>query len=155
MKDLSLFLMKNSFSSKLKKGIKSFCTAPAPPPAPLDSPPPSPPPPATLEQMIRRLEMEEAAAKRARAEEALRRRMSAVDSADVLRSARRALDQYPRFSVDGRDAPHRSSFVGATLAGERVVWREPGIVARLMGLDAVPVPARRRRRRPNNIPVHA
>ena len=91
--------------------------------------------------------MEEAAARRTKEKEDQRRRMSEVNSSDILRSARKALDQRPRFSVDGRETKHRTSF-----AGERVVWCEPGIVARLMGLEAIPVaaslvgaPARRRR----------
>ncbi|KAF3534843.1 hypothetical protein DY000_02038446 [Brassica cretica] len=37
-------------------------------------------------------------------------RMSCVNSSDILRSARNALNQYPRFSLDGKDAMYRSSF---------------------------------------------
>jgi hypothetical protein len=39
----------------------------------------------------------------------------------------------------------------ATVAGESVVWCKPGVVAKLMGLDAVPVPVRGglRRRKPS------
>ncbi|CAA7398286.1 unnamed protein product [Spirodela intermedia] len=170
MKDLSLFLLKNSLSSKLKKGIRNFCSGAASTTT-LEQQGTAAAteeeeeeqgevvePPMTLEQMIRRLEMEEAAARRAKvaAEEEedrqRRRRMSCVNSSDVLRSARRALDQYPRFSLDGRDAMYRSSFLAggerrrfagggtAVVAGERVLWCEPGIVAKLMGLEAVPVP---------------
>jgi hypothetical protein len=162
-------------------------------------------PAVTLEQMILQLDLEEEAARRARraagegGEEGwCPRRMSCVDGgpADhVLRSARDALSQYPRFSLDGRDAMYRASFSGfyegtgrrdaasagsysrprasaccatgagcgalacaaaggyemdlertlrmpATVAGESVVWCKPGVVAKLMGLDAVPVPVR-------------
>lgn len=98
-----------------------------------------------------------------------RRRMSCVNNSDILRSARNALNQYPRFSLDGRDSMYRSSFqsfapgmaayVGGrkpvcyesdfersllglppTLGGESVVWCRPGVVPKLMGLEAIPVP---------------
>ncbi|KAJ4879838.1 hypothetical protein Rs2_36892 [Raphanus sativus] len=36
--------------------------------------------------------------------------MSCVNSSDILRSARNALNQYPRFSLDGKDAMYHSSF---------------------------------------------
>jgi hypothetical protein len=175
----------------------------------------------TLEQMILQLDLEEEAARKARraatgegtsAEEQgwCPRRMSCVDGgpADhVLRSARDALTQYPRFSLDGRDAMYRASFSGfyqgmgrdgdgdanrparasvccaagagcaalacsvggyemdlertlrlpATVAGESVVWCKPGVVAKLMGLEAVPVPLRGglRRRKAGGHPVAA
>ncbi|MCI12815.1 hypothetical protein A2U01_0033922 [Trifolium medium] len=32
-----------------------------------------------------------------------------------------------------------------TVAGESVVWCKPGVVAKLMGLEAIPVPVRRKR----------
>ncbi|CAO2203104.1 unnamed protein product [Urochloa humidicola] len=160
-------------------------------------------PAVTLEQMILQLDLEEEAARRTRRRAAAAgdgedgwcpRRMSCVDGgpADhVLRSARDALSQYPRFSLDGRDAMYRASFSGlyegtgrrdaaggygrasaaccaagsgagagcggaggyemdlertlqmpATVAGESVVWCKPGVVAKLMGLEAVPVPVR-------------
>uniref|UniRef100_A0A0E0C084 DUF3741 domain-containing protein n=1 Tax=Oryza meridionalis TaxID=40149 RepID=A0A0E0C084_9ORYZ len=125
----------------------------------------------TLEQMILQLDLEEAAARKAQQQP---RRASCVNSSDgrVLRSARDALSQYPRFSLDGgRDAMYRASFsdhhhyyyhdaalassssghrrspppcrgMPPTVAGESVVWCKPGVVAKLMGLDAVPVPVR-------------
>lgn len=164
-------------------------------------------PSVTLEQMILQLDLEEEAERKARRAEEdawCPRRMSCVDAGSssaaadhVLRSARDALSQYPRFSLDGRDAMYRASFssyyyddvVGlgaagrvntaagpvlsgdraahrptrasaaccgggyemdleptlrmpATVAGESVVWCKPGVVAKLMGLDAVPVPVR-------------
>ncbi|KAL6850519.1 hypothetical protein ACP4OV_021146 [Aristida adscensionis] len=176
----------------------------------------APAPAVTLEQMILQLDLEEEAARKARRVAAAvaagpgddgwcPRRMSCVDGAGagaadhVLRSARDALSQYPRFSLDGRDAMYRSSFSGyddeaagmgmglgaaarggrrgdrprasaaccadagamlcaegspyemdlertlrmpATVAGESVVWCKPGVVAKLMGLDAVPVPVK-------------
>ncbi|XP_026661450.2 uncharacterized protein LOC113462891 isoform X2 [Phoenix dactylifera] len=144
----------------------------------------------TLEEMILQLELEEEAARRAKLDdysELHRRRMSCVNNSDILRSARNALNQYPRFSLDGRDAMYQSSFrnFGArtsgfergrksvccssacrglsssgyevdverslglppTVAGESVVWCKPGVVAKLMGLDAVPVPVSGRRGR--------
>lgn len=139
----------------------------------------------TLEQMILQLELEEEFARKAKlnnyVDVGLRAgRMSCVNNSDILRSARNALSQYPRFSLDGKDAMYRSSFrnldsvskaaagrksvccdhglrermnrnnLGAkferklslppTLAGERVVWCKPGVVAKLMGLEAMPVP---------------
>ncbi|CAD6232172.1 unnamed protein product [Miscanthus lutarioriparius] len=183
-------------------------------------------PAVTLEQMILQLYLEEEAARKARRAAAgegtsteegwCPRRMSCVDGggpADhVLRSARDALNQYPRFSLDGRDAMYRASFSGfyegmgrrdrgrdannagnrparasvccaagagcaalacsvggyemdlertlrlpATVAGESVVWCKPGVVAKLMGLDAVPVPLRGglRRRKASGHPVPA
>ncbi|CAK7339059.1 unnamed protein product [Dovyalis caffra] len=140
----------------------------------------------TLEEMILQLELEEEFARKAKlnsyVDVGMRAgRMSCVNNSDILRSARNALNQYPRFSLDGKDAMYRSSFrnldsVGKaaadrrksvccdhgvrermnrndfaskferklslppTLAGERVVWCKPGVVAKLMGLEAMPVP---------------
>ncbi|KAF8661591.1 hypothetical protein HU200_057013 [Digitaria exilis] len=157
--------------------------------------------------MILQLDLEEEAARKARRATGDRgreeegwfppRRMSCVDGgggpADhVLRSARDALSQYPRFSLDGRDAMYRASFSGfyngvgrdataarasaaccagggvvgyemdlertlrmpATVAGESVVWCKPGVVAKLMGLDAVPVPVGGGLRRRNKAGGH-
>uniref|UniRef100_A0A0D9UZ95 DUF3741 domain-containing protein n=1 Tax=Leersia perrieri TaxID=77586 RepID=A0A0D9UZ95_9ORYZ len=122
----------------------------------------------TLEQMILQLDLEEAAAARNATRQQQPRRASCAGSSDehssrVLRSARDALSQYPRFSLDGRDAAmfpaasfsdgmgyemdmERTLRMPATVAGESVVWCKPGVVAKLMGLDAVPVPVRRRRK---------
>lgn len=129
----------------------------------------------TLEDLILQLELEEDTARKAKLSECsgIRGRMSCVNNSDILRSARNALNQYPRFSLDGRDAMYRSSFgniegrrsvcsetsfggeikdfdnnnnikgmccLPQTLAGESVVWRKPGVVAKLMGLEAMPVP---------------
>lgn len=160
----------------------------------------------TLEEMILKLEMEEANARQAKMIKKYCKgregRMSCVNSnniisnsSDILLSARNALNQYPRFSLDGKDAMYRSSFRNSddtikpsrksvccdfrsgskllmqqhppidhdylqysssssaaklvpittattttTLAGERVKWCKPGVVAKLMGLDAMPVP---------------
>ncbi|XP_043691544.1 uncharacterized protein LOC122642181 [Telopea speciosissima] len=149
--------------------------------------------PPTLEEMILQLELEEEATSRKAkfddfdaSSSSSKRRMSCVNNSDILRSARNALNQYPRFSVDGRDAMYRSSFrnlasitgVGyktgrtsvccsssglklraeklfkdgfdldlertpglpQTIAGESVLWCKPGVVAKLMGLEAMPVP---------------
>lgn len=138
----------------------------------------------TLEEMIIQLDLEEKAARRAKFDEygEMHHRMSCVNSSDILRTARNALNQYPRFSLDGKDAMYRSSFrslapisnhdqglrtrllqkgadhsakgrtihLPATLAGERVVWCRPGVVAKLMGLEAMPLPlsgCHRRRKR--------
>ncbi|KAK8926650.1 hypothetical protein KSP39_PZI018689 [Platanthera zijinensis] len=113
--------------------------------------------PPTLEEMIIQLELEEEEDQ----DVPLPRRMSCVDGVDIMKSARNALNQYPRFSLDGRDAMYRSSFknfvdgrksfcgsggaprLPSTVAGERVMWCKPGVVAALMGLDAVPVPVGR------------
>ncbi|KAF3444370.1 hypothetical protein FNV43_RR14062 [Rhamnella rubrinervis] len=162
----------------------------------------------TLEEMILKLEVEEENARQAKLSKYGMRRMSCVNinSDSILMSARNALNQYPRFSLDGKDAMYRSSFrnldnnnnstnhvemikpirksvccsdcgvirgssrnhdhdqedskllldinynsssssMAATkstsLAGpERPVveWCKPGVVAKLMGLDAMPVP---------------
>ncbi|XP_058108951.1 uncharacterized protein LOC131252012 [Magnolia sinica] len=203
MKDLSLLLLKNSLAAKMKKGLGSFCNGVsststlnqhrtdhdisyAVTPSLLSSyfddgnftqSPPS------LEDMIMQLELEEEAARKANLNEygGLRHRMSCVNNSDILRSARNALNQYPRFSLDGRDAMYRSSFrnfglqagryeggrrsvccgdrvagrfrmdgydldlernhgLPPTLAGETVVWCKPGVVAQLMGLEAMPLP---------------
>ncbi|CAH2077885.1 unnamed protein product [Thlaspi arvense] len=152
--------------------------------------------PRTLEEMILQLEVEEDIVRRARLRESYYGtydrcdddddklyqpvRMSCVNSSDILRSARNALNQYPRFSLDGKDAMYRSSFrcqLGAgadvarqggrrsncreerrsrgssqmsleakrlprTVAGESVVWCETGVVAKLMGLEMIPVPVK-------------
>ncbi|KAL5229166.1 hypothetical protein ABZP36_017431 [Zizania latifolia] len=177
-------------------------------------------PAVTLEQMILQLDLEEEAARKARRRaeneaagccgQQQPRRASCANSSDrVLRSARDALSQYPRFSLDGRDAMYRASFsdyydgmglasavaprigaggglrhggqmrasvccadgggaghfgaracgaegyemdlertlrMPAMVAGESVVWCKPGVVAKLMGLEAVPVPVRGGRR---------
>ncbi|XP_019710451.1 uncharacterized protein [Elaeis guineensis] len=203
MKDLSLFLLKNSVASKMKRGIRSFCNgvgststlnqtkadcdvsciaAPSIVSSCMEESNEMRSS-LTLEEMILQLELEEEAARRAKLDEygeLLHRRMSCVNNSDILRSARSALNQYPRFSLDGRDAMYQSSFrnFGAmtsgfegrrksvccssacrglpsngyevdlerslrlppTLAGESVVWCKPSVVAKLMGLDAVPVP---------------
>ncbi|KAG0465076.1 hypothetical protein HPP92_019240 [Vanilla planifolia] len=151
MKALSLFLLKNSISAKMKRGVHGFCSNHGSTSTLRqsgragndDSRKPR-----TLEEMLLQLAVEEE-------ELRLHRRMSCVDSAEIMRSARDALSQYPRFSLDGRDAMYRSSFVDcrrssgaggrrpAMVAGERVVWCKPGVVARLMGLDVVPVPVGR------------
>ncbi|KAJ1689319.1 hypothetical protein LUZ63_013474 [Rhynchospora breviuscula] len=183
MKDTSLFLFKNFLSSKMRKGIQNFChgsnststlnqrnfdqtmscMANA---SGLGSSP------LTLEQMILQLDLEEEAARRAKLNEYqsinVHRRMSCVNNSDILRSARDALNQYPRFSLDGKDAMYRSSFkpvcctracrdsnyehagykvdmertlkMPKNLAGESVIWCKPGIVAKLMGLEVLPVP---------------
>lgn len=193
MKDyFSLFLLRNSLAAKMKKNISNFCngsgststlnqTRYAVDPHQLSSQiSPSIVSSCspdrqysgdtghhTLEEMILRLELEEEAAKKAKLREESSRRMSCVNNSDILRSARNALNQYPRFSLDGRDAMYRSSFrnngggigrksvccsygqglnlerslgLPPTLAGEKVVWCKPGVVAKLMGLEAVPVP---------------
>lgn len=125
----------------------------------------------TLEEMLMQLDMEEKMAKLNEYGPQVRHRMSCVNSSDILRTARNALNQYPRFSLDGKDAMYRSSFrdmspllrtsVGArksvccnrkmdmkssqtqnmprTIAGERVIWCKPGVVAKLMGLEAMPM----------------
>lgn len=122
--------------------------------------------PTTLEEMILQLEIEEDMARKAKAR-VQPGRMSCVTQSDILRSAHHALSQYPRFSLDGKDSMYRSSFKNShnpserkvtrdekmgrprhsllpqTLAGERVVWCKPGVVAKLMGLDAIPIPARK------------
>ncbi|TKY59238.1 DnaK family protein [Spatholobus suberectus] len=191
MKDMPFFLLKNSLGAKMKKGIKTFCNnngststlnqqnssssnnshtqgdftskvSLSSPSSKQNSP--------TLEDLILQLELEEDMARKAKLSEysGMRGRMSCVNNSDILRSARNALNQYPRFSLDGRDAMYRSSFgnmegrrsvcsetsfggvndldqkgmccLPPTLAGESVVWRKPGVVAKLMGLEAMPVP---------------
>ncbi|KAE9597184.1 hypothetical protein Lal_00007812 [Lupinus albus] len=203
MKDMPFLLLKNSLGAKMKKGIRTFCnnngststldqqnsstignnshsqgdfTSKVSSPylqqgenSKQNSP--------TLEDLILQLEMEEEMAKKPQLNEygRIRGRMSCVNNSDILRSARNALNQYPRFSLDGRDAMYRSSFgnnmegrrsvyserslgeilleesdlvskfdktmsLPSTVAGESVVWCKPGVVAKLMGLEAMPVP---------------
>ncbi|KOM31013.1 hypothetical protein LR48_Vigan01g056800 [Vigna angularis] len=184
---MPFFLLKNSLGAKMKKGIKTFCNnngststlnqqssqgdftskvSSSSPFTKQNSP--------TLEDLILQLELEEEMSRKAKLSEysGMRGRMSCVNNSDILRSARNALNQYPRFSLDGRDAIDamfrssfgnmegrrsvcsETSFVGGendldhkgmcclppTLAGESVVWRKPGVVAKLMGLEAMPVP---------------
>ncbi|CAK9187326.1 unnamed protein product [Ilex paraguariensis] len=135
----------------------------------------------TLEDMILQLELEEKMARKAKLDDEygeFQSRMSCVNSSDILRTARNALNQYPRFSLDGKDAMYRSSFrtsapngrksiccnrefrnrtckdglnsehqnslcLPRTLAGESIVWCKPGVVAKLMGLEAMPIPPNR------------
>ncbi|KAK9274363.1 hypothetical protein L1049_019177 [Liquidambar formosana] len=218
MKDLSLFLLKNTLGAKMKKGIRSFCNGdgststlnqrktpsddrgrdsssgscmvtPESVPLMISSPNLAESHPPTLEEMILQLELEEGIAGKAKlhhdyGELIMQRRRSCVNNSDILRSARNALNQYPRFSLDGKDAMYRSSFLNLsptittaagrksiccnrgllrdrfekkgttfnskldksvgclppTLAGERVIWCKPGVVAKLMGLEVMPVP---------------
>lgn len=115
----------------------------------------------TLEDMIFKLDVEEDNAERAKMNKYYMRpgRLSCVNNSDhILMSARNALNHYPRFSLDGKDAMYRSSFrdidcsklnrslqprrkmqLPPTLGGEKVVWCKPGVVAKLMGLEAMPV----------------
>ncbi|XP_022931914.1 uncharacterized protein LOC111438186 [Cucurbita moschata] len=189
MKELSFFLFKNSLAAKMRKGFRTFCngdgststlnqhkTNQDPFPASPDMSCTQNQP--TLEEMIIQLELEEETARRTKLcnYNEMRGRMSCVNNSDILRSARNALNQYPRFSLDGKDAMYRSSFRDAaekggrksvcceyalrgrihenefnltletalrlpsTIAGESVVWRKPGVVAKLMGLEAMPTP---------------
>ncbi|CAL5395904.1 unnamed protein product [Camellia sinensis] len=196
MKDLSLFLLKNSLGSKMRKGYRSFCNGNSSTSilnqrkndssgddSCLAAHSLSGETPPTLEEMILQLELEEKMAKTAKLDYQFaetHRRMSCVNNSDILRSARNALNQYPRFSLDGKDAMYRSSFrnlppisssnngylrkglkkdgfnsesektlscLPPIVAGESVVWCKPGVVAKLMGLEAVPVPVRSHRRR--------
>ncbi|KAL3719715.1 hypothetical protein ACJRO7_004661 [Eucalyptus globulus] len=199
MKDLSFFLLKNYLGAKMKKSVGTFCHGdtstsilsqgrndrPAPKePLIIGSPSLVGGDGHTLEEMILQLELEEEIARRAKLD-APQRRMSCVNNSDILRCARNALNQYPRFSLDGKDAMYRSSFRNSEcpegrlparrsvccdwdlgggprdrsrndarydrpsllppiLAGERVIWCKPGVVAKLMGLEAMPVPVRRK-----------
>lgn len=193
MKELSFFLFKNSLAAKMRKSFRTFCNGDGSTSTlnqhktnqddhfPIISPDPrcrtNPP---TLEEMILQLELEEETARRAKLYnyDEMRGRMSCVNNSDILRSARNALNQYPRFSLDGKDAMYRSSFrnldaaekggrksvcceyalkgrirdnefnltletalrLPSTIAGESVVWRKPGVVGKLMGLEAMPTP---------------
>ncbi|CAM8967711.1 unnamed protein product [Rhodiola kirilowii] len=118
----------------------------------------------TLEEMIMQLEVEEENARKEKLKDIIMQqpgRRSCVNNSDILRSARNALNQYPRFSLDGRDAMYRNfnhispvkgrnnsesdKRMPSSLGGDRVVWCKPGVVARLMGLEAIPVPVLARR----------
>lgn len=152
MKDLSLFLLKNTMTARMKKGFKSFCNGDGSTstlnqqkmkiseevdsiavPAAVSADGESSllmenaertkhekNEATTLEEMIMQLELEEKMARRREEEYGSgersrlmlqqQRRMSCVNSSDILRSARNALNQYPRFSLDGKDAMYRSSF---------------------------------------------
>ncbi|GKA52115.1 hypothetical protein Tco_0745311 [Tanacetum coccineum] len=174
MKDLSFLFLKNSLAFKMKKGFKNLCTGDASTStlnqqnfvdeteATHNHHQP------TLEEMIMQLDLEEKMAARPKIDE-YHHRMSCVNSSDILRSARNALNQYPRFSLDGKDAMYRSSFrnfdrvtsgirnrrsvetsggwcLPAKVAGERVIWCKPGVVGKLMGLEAMPIPIRLKHR---------
>lgn len=162
MKDLSFLLLKNSLGFKMNKGgFKNLCSGDGSTSTLNQQNNPHPHP--TLEEMITHLDLEEKMARRAKVEEygEVHHRMSCVNSSDILRSARNALNHYPRFSLDGKDAMYRSSFrnfdhvtnrnpidhdrwigLPPKVAGERVIWCNPGVVAKLMGLDAMPIPVR-------------
>ncbi|KAJ8547750.1 hypothetical protein K7X08_011336 [Anisodus acutangulus] len=206
MKDLSFFQLKNVMGAKMRKGFKSFCnndtstsTLNHQTARPVSSPYMMMADNScattsdlrlnerecqtTLEEMLLQLDMEERIATREKLNEYrpphVPHRMSCVNSSDILRTARNALNQYPRFSLDGKDAMYRSSFrdmtpllststVGArksvccnhelrkmdmktqtqnmpsTIAGERVIWCKPGVVAKLMGLEAMPMSMHRK-----------
>ncbi|RVX13006.1 hypothetical protein CK203_009716 [Vitis vinifera] len=111
--------------------------------------------PPTLEEMILQLELEEEIARKAKLQEygEMQRRMSCVNNSDILRSARNALNQKSiccnRGLVRGRCYTDEfdsklekktSSCLPSTLAGESVIWCKPGVVAKLMGLEVMPVP---------------
>uniref|UniRef100_M1CDV3 DUF3741 domain-containing protein n=1 Tax=Solanum tuberosum TaxID=4113 RepID=M1CDV3_SOLTU len=195
MKDLSFFQLKNVMGAKMRKGFKSFCnndtststlnyqTAASARPA-LSSPNYTMDTSdvilnerggsqTTLEEMLLQLDMEEKMAKLNQYGPHVRHRMSCVNSSDILRTARNALNQYPRFSLDGKDAMYRSSFrdmppllntarncnrkmdmkssqtqnMPPTIAGERVIWCKPGVVAKLMGLEAMPISMHRKHKK--------
>ncbi|KAI3467784.1 hypothetical protein Pfo_024447 [Paulownia fortunei] len=190
MRDLSLFLIKNSFGAKMKKGFRNFCNGESSTSTldqqkvdvggsstckverPLVNSPLRESQP-TLEEMILQLEMEEKMARKGKLD-GFQHRMSCVNSSDILRTARNALNQYPRFSLDGKDAMYRSSFTNlapiraeklihcsqnynleaektrrlpAVIGGESVIWCKPGVVGKLMGLDAMPIPLNNNYRR--------
>lgn len=189
MKDLSFFFLKNLMGSKMRRGFRNVCndnnsTSTLNQKQPVSQVPSSssymendlntlnapPRKSVTLEEMILQLELEEEMARKEKAgyfkykeELNIPRRMSCVNNSDILRSARNALNQYPRFSLDGRDAMYRSSFrkssagprvidglkLGRILhlphnvGGENVIWCKPGVVPKLMGLEAMPLPISR------------
>lgn len=173
--DMSLFLLKNAVGSRMKKSFRKFCngdgststlnqqtvdhngSSSAVAKSPIREGQ------QTLEEMILQLELEEKMARTAKLDECngiQHHRMSCVNSSDILRTARNALNQYPRFSLDGRDAMYQSSFrnlapintrigdltaqrtqrLPSIIGGESVIWCKPGVVAKLMGLEAVPIP---------------
>ncbi|KAK1425931.1 hypothetical protein QVD17_21296 [Tagetes erecta] len=151
-----VFYFENSFAFKMKKGFKNLCTGDASTSTLNQQNTPTPTP--TLEEMIMQLDLEEKMMMMTAAPP-IHHRMSCVNSSDILRSARNALNQYPRFSLDGKDAMYRSSFrpslnqpsldqahrflhLPTKVAGERVIWCKPGVVAKLMGLEAMPIPVR-------------
>nr|XP_016461871.1 PREDICTED: uncharacterized protein LOC107785152 [Nicotiana tabacum] len=201
MKDLSFFQLKNVMGAKLRKGFKTFCnnesststlnhqTAASARPlsstymmvtATTDLKLNERDNPTTLEEMLLQLDMGEKMARREKLNEYGQHRMSCANSSDILRTARNALNQYPRFSLDGKDAMYRSSFhdmspllttsVGVrksvccnrelrkmemktqtqtqnmppAIAGARVVWCKPGVVAKLMGLETMPTSIHRK-----------
>ncbi|XP_057486273.1 uncharacterized protein LOC130772460 [Actinidia eriantha] len=196
MKDLSFFLFKNSLGAKMRKGYSNFCNGNAST-STLNQRKTAPTgdshttlgatttPASTLEEMLLQLEFEEKMARKEKQDNEYgetRRRKSCVNNSDILRSARNALNQYPRFSLDGKDAMYRSSFrnlpptgreslccnygvrkglnkggfnsetekfpcLPPVIGGESVVWCKPGVVAKLMGLEAVPIPVNKNCRR--------
>ncbi|KAF3652156.1 hypothetical protein FXO38_16264 [Capsicum annuum] len=193
MKELSFFQLKNVMGAKMRKGFKSFCnndtsTSTLDHQTATSTRPVSSPnyimdstsdvrlnergSQTTLEEMLLRLDMEENMTKlNNEYEPHVPHRMSCVNSSDILRTARNALNQYPRFSLDGKDAMYRSSFrdmspllstsedarksircnrkmdmkssqtqnMPPIIRGEKVIWCKPGVVAKLMGLEAMPM----------------
>lgn len=180
--DMPLFLLKNALGSRMKKSFRKFCNGDgststlnqqtvdhngstyAVAKSPIRGSQP------TLEEMILHLELEEKMARTAKLDEGngiQHHRMSCVDSSDILRTARNALNQYPRFSLDGRDSIYQSSFrnlapiktrigdlaaertrrLPTIIGGESVIWCKPGVVAKLMGLEAMPIPVNSRTHR--------
>ncbi|KAL2560016.1 uncharacterized protein Fot_04755 [Forsythia ovata] len=144
MRDLSFFLFKNFLGAKMRKGCRNFCNGDAST-ATLDqqkvdrgassctvgrSLVQSPynlestarrERHTTLEEMIMQLELEEKMTRRERLDDdrGIPHRMSCVNSSDILRTARNALNQYPRFSLDGKDSMYRSSFQNLTSVNTR------------------------------------
>ncbi|XP_047958731.1 uncharacterized protein LOC125204200 isoform X2 [Salvia hispanica] len=137
--ELQLYVVNKFVGVKMKKGLRNLCIGEGSTSILEGERQP------TLEEMILGLEMESGKSK------VELQRMSCVSSCDILRSARKALDEYPRFSLDGKEGMYRSPFtremeaekmrrLPAVVGGESVIWCKPGVVGKLMGLEAMPIP---------------
>ncbi|KAK4271584.1 hypothetical protein QN277_020258 [Acacia crassicarpa] len=217
---MPFFFFRNPLGSKMKKSIRTFCNTDgststlnqhctSTTTTTNNENHPRQSTSTTLEDLILQLELEEEIARKSKLSNhyndgIMRGRMSCVNNSDILRSAQNALNQYPRFSLDGRDVMHRSRFglqegrnsvccerslgrkylleeeeeeeeeedkygllrrnnnknknrlkksvsMHGTVGGVSVVWCEPGVVAKLMGLEAMPVPVSSCRRKKEKV----
>ncbi|KAA8530016.1 hypothetical protein F0562_034550 [Nyssa sinensis] len=101
--------------------------------------------PPTLEEMILQLELEEKMARKAKLDDCsgeAKRRMSTGGRKSVCCNY-----ELRKGYENGLNSELEKSRLPQTFAGECVVWCKPGVVAKLMGLDAMPVPVNKNYRK--------